>query len=281
MNKVFRRIFLFISLTVFAISLVVIANNQASAQEYNQAFSKYSDASENYRKTHDEYILARSQYLKFGTLTSQNNAKDATINMLQSRDEVVIAYLTAVKEKINETKGVEDAIKESLNFRLNEETTWFSNHKDKQPSAGTLDDLVSDSDDASERFTDITPLIYEALFEIASGKVNDFQERLNKVFEGTRIKVNQIKEEDREEYKFSTRKVQLMDRWVLETENRAARSEEKQQEAYEKITTLASESRDKQRIYNEALVLLNESQQYMKEASSFVKEIIREIKTAE
>jgi len=272
---------LYLSLIVFVISLVLIISNQVSAQGYVDAFGKYSGASEEYRKAHDEYVLARSQYIKFGTLTSQNNAKDATIEMLQARDDVLVTYLTAVKEKINETKGVEDAAKESLNFRLNEEITWFGNHLEKQPSAGTLDDLANDSDEASERFSDTTPLIYEALFEISSGKVNDFQERLNSVFEGTRIKANQIKEEDRKEYKFSSRKVQLMDRWVLETENRAVRSEEKQQEAYEKIATLEQESRDKQRIYNEGLVLLNESQQYLKEASSFVKEIIKEIKTAE
>ena len=255
-----------------------------SASSFDQTYKDYTLSIEKYRQAHDEYVLTRSQYIKFQTLTSQNNAKQATINMLQARDDVVILYLGSLKARIEETSGIQDATKEGMFFRLEEEINWFTDHRNKIGSAGSLDDLVSDSNKARDRFAEIDPLIYEALSNISGGKVNKFRNRLNDIFNKIREKVNTIKAEDRSEYQFSTRKIEIIDRWVFETENRISRSEEKQQGADELISEFGSGRRGRERgspRYNDVVEKLGESQQFLKEASLFIREIVREIKTAE
>ncbi|MCH7641030.1 hypothetical protein IID22_02450 [Patescibacteria group bacterium] len=252
----------------------------ASASSFDQAYKDYTLTVEKYRRTHDEYILTRSQYIKFQSLTSQNNAKQATINMLEARDDVVIRYLGSLKARIEEISGIQDATKEGLFFRLDEEINWFTDHRNKLGSAGSLEDLVADSNQARERFEEDDPLIYESLSNISAGKVNKFRNRLNDIFSRIRDKVNTIKEEDRSEYQFSTRKIEIIDRWVFEIESRITRSEEKQQEADELISELGSGKGGSTR-YNKILERLGESQQFLKEASLFIREIVREIKTAE
>lgn len=258
----------------------VVPSEISSQTDFANAYKEYTLRVESYKVAHDEYILARSQYLKFKTLTSENNAKEATIRMLEARDEVLIKYLVALKVRIDEIKGTSNETRESLFLRLDEEMKWFLDHKDHLSSAGTLDDLVSDSDKAKKRFESIDPLIYEALSTISSGRLNNLKERLNNIFSDVRNKINEIKEEEREEYKFSTRKIQIIERWISETESRIARGEEKRAEAKTLISGITGKGKSVDR-YNEVLTKLNEGQQYFREASLNVVEIISEIKTAE
>jgi len=194
---------------------------------------------------------------------------------------VVISYFKAVKEKLSETQGIPDATRDALNVRIDEETSWFSDHSGRLSSAGSLDDIVKDSDDAKDRYESVDSLIYEALSVVASGKISRFRERLVDTFSRVSKKVGEIREEDKDGFVFTTRKLELIDRWIFETDNRVIRSEEKQVEAEEEFTEFTGERKKNAPTHNVVLSILGESQQYLKEASLFVKEIIREIKTAE
>lgn len=279
-----KRLLGYISFLVFLIGLVfapTIYSQEPEENEFRVAFSDYTLSIEEYREAHEEYVLARSQYLRFNTLQAKTNAREATLKMLQARDKVVIAYLAAFKAKLEETEGISDDKRGELNFRIDEEITWFSEHKELLPSAGTPEDLVDDSDEAKKRFLSREALFYEALSTISSGKVRDFRARLSDVFTAIGDKVNEIKEEDREGYSFSTRKLQLVDRWIFETENRISRSDGKHDEALDLMSMISPLFGDNKGRYDKVLLKLGESRQYLKEASSFLLEIVREIKTAE
>ncbi|OGM12588.1 hypothetical protein A2V80_00035 [Candidatus Woesebacteria bacterium RBG_16_39_8b] len=275
-----KKFFLLFGL-ILIIGLGVFAGNAYTQgpTEYDRLYQEYSLKVEEYRRSRDEYILARSQYLKFKTLTSQNTAKEKTIIFLQARDEVVVSYIKTVIEKLKETQGIPDATRDAVITRLNDEATWFSDHKGRVSAAGSLEDLVSDSDEAKKRYELIDPLLYEALSVLSSGRVNRYRERLDDTFASVKSKVTEIREEDREEYKFETRKLEIIDRWIFDTEGRIIRSQEKLVEADGLIAGFTSAKIRGASNYNEVLEVLGESQQYLKEASLFVKEIIREIKT--
>ncbi|MFV1917361.1 MAG: hypothetical protein ACC618_02705 [Patescibacteria group bacterium] len=278
-----RIVIAVLSITLFLGTFVYVPTTSYSQSfsSYSQAFEDYSLAVEGYKRVHDDYVLARSQFLRFQTLTSQNNAKEATAKLLEKRDDVIIKYLTALKEKITDTEGVPDATREGLFFRIDEEISWFSDHMGRVSSAGSLDDLVLDSNEAKKRFEQADSLIYESLSLISVGRLNNFRDRLEATFSQLREKVNQIRDEDRSEYKFSTRKLERIDRWIFETENRITRSNEKQQEVDKLMVRFGEQRKNNSGLYNSVLVGLGESQQYLEEASLFVKEIIREIETAE
>ena len=266
---------------ILIIGLGVFAGNAYTQgpTEYDRLYQEYSLKVEEYRRSRDEYILARSQYLKFKTLTSQNTAKEKTITFLQARDEVVVSYIKTVIEKLKKTQGIPDATRDAVINRLNDEVNWFSDHKGRVSAAGSLEDLVSDSDEAKKRYELIGPQFFEALSVVSSGRVNRFRERLDDTFASVKDKVTEIREEDREEYKFETRKLEIIDRWIFDTEGRIIRSQEKLVEADGLIAGFTSPKTRGASNYNEVLEVLGESQQYLKEASLFVKEIIREIKT--
>jgi hypothetical protein len=266
-------------MTIGAILLSLLFVHPVFAQtpsNYSDAFLQYNLKTEDYNKAHDTYVVKRSAYLKFKTLQSEKEAKDATVLMLQTRDDVVIAYLTAVSLKMTETKGIPDAERSANQKLIADEIAFFKDHKTKIPSAGTLQDLANDSKLAAERYTlDTKNFFYKMLFSISNGKVLDLRTRLGTNLTNVKTKVNAIRDETRPEYQFSAEKISAIDRFVFESENKFARADEKEALALE-TKNLREFTGDE---YLRRLSTLSEMQQLLKEASSFLKEIINQIKS--
>jgi hypothetical protein len=243
---------------------------------YNDAFLQYNLRMEDYDKAHEEYVLRRSQYMRFKTLQSENDARAATVALLQTRDDVVISYIKALKKRLEETKGVTSEQKNTLTILLDNEISFFEDHRSKIPSTGTLDDLVADSKLAQSEFTKSQSLFYQSLFAVSDGKLTDLRTRLGDQFTLLKSKIDTIRVETRPEYMFSTDKMQAIDRFIFESDNKILRSDDKKKLA-EDFTTLKGGVLDVSE-YNRRIGTLGESQQLLKEASSFLKEIVNQIK---
>jgi hypothetical protein len=255
-------------------------SQQDETFDYNRAYQDYIHNFDIYRQANEEYITARAQYLKYQTLKSKEEAREATLKMLEARDKAVETYLTALRMKLKATEGVPNDRREGVFFRIDQEVQWFIDHKEKLPSAGSLEDLVDDSKEASKRFESIEPLFYETLIVISNGKVRNIREKQSEILALIKGKMSEIKGEEREDYQFSMRKINLIERWILETENRLMRSEEKETEALGFIVKLEPDT-SLLRNYNQAQFKLEEALQYLKEANPFLKEIVKEMMTEE
>jgi len=257
--------------------LLFIAPRSLHAQtNYSDAFLQYNLKSEDYSKAHDAYVVKRSAYLKFKSLQSEKEAKDATVLMLQTRDDVVVYYLMAVSAKMAETKGIPDSERVADQKYIDDEIAFFKDHKIKIPSAGTLQDLVNDSKLASDRFTfDNRNVFYKVLFSISNGKILDLRSRIGDNLTTVKNKVNTIRDETRPEYQFNADKISAIDRFVFESENKLARADDKEVTATD-TKVLREFTVDE---YTKRLGVLSEMQQLLKEASSFLKEIVNQIKS--
>lgn len=258
-----------------------VTHSVYAQSEYDETFAEYKLSLEEYSRLHDDYILARSQYLRFDTLTSRNNAKEATRAMLASRDQVLINYFRSIDARTREIDGIDQSTKDRLSSQLSEQVTWFTDHRDRLPGAGSIEDLVDDSAEARKQYNTLGSVIYEPLSEIPLGRVQRFQDRLNENFLALKEKVNTIRAEERAEYQFSTRKLETIDRWIFETEDRLERSNEKliaAQEQLDKLQNVTSLATAKSR-NNQILEALKVILQDQKDASLRMREIIREVKT--
>jgi len=236
-----------------------------------------------YHKTaHEDYVLKRAQYLRFKTQTSASNAIDSTIVMLQARDQATIDYLKSLKARLNEAKGIDDQVKNELRIKLDEEIQWFGEHKAKLSSANSLEDVVADSNLAKTEFGNLDSVIYQSLSEIAFGKTVDYQSRLTDILNTIKDKISKIKNEQREDYSFSVEKLQTIDRWLFESENHLDRSTQKQVSAQEFLARFNLAARvGGPDLYSNILLNSNDSKQYIRETGTYLKEVVREIKTAE
>lgn len=282
---------LFVTAIVLAFVFVLKPVPQVFAQEaghedtaFEKAYKEYQKQVEEYQAAHADYVLRRSQYLRFKTLQSQQDARGSTIKMMQERDDVLIFYFDALKERLKEAIGLEDSRKSAIYVKIDQEVGWLKDHRARIESAGTLNDLVVDNKNAKARYLIEEPLFYEVLATVSSGKIADFDERLKDVFDQLKLKIDEIKGEQREEYKLSDEKLASLDRWVLEADLRITRAEEKLSAGDNSIGTLITAAQRKQQplgAYNTIMLSYSEAQQFLKEAGSYLREIVREIKTSD
>ena len=276
-------------ITIFiAVILVfpVFVHSQEPPQDvseisFDRAYAEYTGFVEEYNKAHADYVLKRAQFLRFQSLKSRQDAFDATLSMLEKRDDVVISYLKVLRVKIREGIGIADATRDNIFFRIDQEILWYGEHRDNLSTSGSLEDLVADSKVAADRWLLIDPLVYEVMAVLAQGKITDFSGRLDGLFTAVKNKLEEIRNDEREGYSFSSGKFQVMDRWIFEADGKITRSKEKQNEADVLIAGMQEKLKQLLSGYNSIINKLTESQLYMNGANTFLKEIVRQIKTEE
>jgi len=268
-----RLLIILTSLFIIHYSLFI---TQGIAQEFdfNRSYQDYLYTYGLYHTAHKDYISARSAYLTYKTLTAKTEAMSKTLKMLQLRDEVVRTYLTALRLKLAETTGISDYEQTVLYLKLDDEVSWYIIHRDELPSAGTLEDLVKSSNKAQGQYGLSEVLAYQTLGTILAGKETTLRERLKE-------EINKINDKIAEIRQRGDKETAMLERWILEAENKLTRSQEKQFEAQQKLAKLRSSERNKMKKHNQARSLFRESHQYLKEANSYLKEIIREVKLAD
>lgn len=278
-----KYIFVFV-LSVFLLfetgSKVIKAQNP-TREEFNKAYAEYRLKYEEYDSVHSDYVLAKSQYEKFKTLTSRTNAQAATAKMLQKRDDVVVYYLAALKIRLKDTSiEITEDKKNSLYSQIDDEINWFNNHKSGISESDSLTDLINKSNEAKSKFTDLNYLIYDSLFSISDGRMVKYEGRFKDFLGQLSDLINKIKGEKRQEYKFSDEKIQTIDRWIIETEDGVNKAEGELSNARDSASKMATGFNNAV-IYNGVVATLTKSGNYLKDAISYTKEIVREIKVAE
>lgn len=260
---------------ISALAILLISFSFACAEEfdYQRAWRDYEYNYSLYQKAHDDYVLARARYLQYRTLVSEEEAKKATSNLLSARDEVVKTLLTAIRMGIKENQGLTESEKDSLFKRIDPEVSFYQEHKTKLSSAGTLADLVKDSEKAKSRYDSATEfIIYSSLVNISTGKTGYQRNQIAKVISDLKTKISEIKA-------VGDKDVSFLDRFFVDIENKLLRSQEKESEAKEIIASAEKSFKDKIDDYNEAIGAVQGSYLYLKESVSYLKEVLRLIKT--
>lgn len=282
MSKPAVSVFIFLSFLFFCFTPPVFSQSEStsSAEEafdFDRAYKDYVYIYELYKKAHADYLLARSQYLQAQTLASQTKAQEATVAMLEARDDVVITYFTMIRLRLAEAEGVSETDRNGLFTRLDSEIAWFKNHRSLLSGAGTLEDVVKDSQTAAAHFTVITPLIYESLATIPIGQIEVLKTELNLILSEIKTKTDQIRTNGDHD-------TTLIERWIIQAENKLTRGLDKEVEAQSQIYVLqtldAKKSKEAPELYEKVITFLNESNQLFREASANLREIIKLIKTA-
>ena len=237
------------------------------------SYKDYLVSYDQYRQSHSNYVVARQAYLNYQTLTAKNEAQSKTLVMLKSRNETLKTYLTVLRDKIKETDGVGALEEKGYVDQLENEIEWYQNYQEELSSAGTLEDLLDSAKEGKRHYHNTETLAYQVLTTVLAGKENLWRNRVIDQVVTIRKSLADIKED-------GNKNTAKAERWLLEAENRITRSLEKQQKA-EEARSETAKSNNRSETYNQIQFILAESHQYLKEANSFLRELMREIKTAD
>jgi hypothetical protein len=260
-------------LILVLLSYVLIFSPIARA-DYASSYQSYVSSNGIYQNTYNAYLTARSTYLASGSLDSEDKAMQATIKMLQARDNLTTNFLNAINTKIVSTEGISGSDQNSFGGQINTEISWYNNHSSRIPSAGSLSDLVNDSDEAKTQFQNSTQsLIYRSAITLGAGNNSFIRGELSSEIDLLRAKIDEIKANQDKD-------VSIIERSIVEVQNKISRSQGKDSEAIDLIN--ATKPNDKNQITNNFQVAqtdLTDSNSYLKEANQGLLQIITQIKT--
>lgn len=248
-----------VTLLFFLLVATLFRSARADFEASYQGFLKTYD---NYRTNQISYITARNQFLTFGTLISQNEALAAVKNFMLARNDVLMSYISLLRER-----KVADLYKPLLD----EEYTLLSDHKNRVPAVGSLQDAVKISKEVESRHIPFQTTSRKIVSSLLLQKVLDLHTRyqLLALEAGKLIETLKAQEKD----------VTSIERWLLDAKGKELLAEQKIQEAGTLVESLTSSNlKNLTEEYNQIQFTIFEANQYIKEALDFLNELSDSIK---
>lgn len=276
---------LIVNILLVTLSLGFYLFEVRADSEKDQIYKEYTLSFETYKNDLDDFILARSKHKKFNTLTSKIDLRNETYPLLGSRDRVMENYLNLLYfETLNRVSGTQ---KNELLARILLEIEWFQNHRKNLKPSQTLEELNALSLGAAQRHDTLGRVSLEISSEIAFSTIESLQTRMQENFTEISEVIDAIKNDPRKEYQFSNGKIQLIDRWLFETNKRILRSAQQTKDARDYYESLKDTNKKNKKLtlnsktYGALLSRLQGAGNELTNSSLFLMEIIREIKTKE
>lgn len=232
--------------------------------DYQSAYNDYSYNYTLYRHTYNDYQVAKSTFLTYHTLTAQSDAIDKLRAVLKARDQVMFVYYNLLQEKLNATAGVTDTDKTTSGRIKESEKTWLTDHQKKIDAAGSLEDLNDASAEFESRYPQMDTETKQAIGSILLAKEGTLGSQVEIFIESLQAKTAEIRQ--------SGEDTTFADRGVINTKNKMVLFHTKLAAAWDVFFPKASTGQIE--IFKGQQVL-TEANQYLREAVSFLMEIIK------
>lgn len=249
---------------LFAISQYAIRYPLYANANYSSAYSDYSYSYTKYRTTYNAYQIAKSSYLTYRTLVSQNEAQNKLRDVLTARDTVISSYYNLLQEKLNDTIGTTDANKETFNKIKESEKSWLTDHQKTIEASASLEDLNQASADFENHYPQMDVEAKQTIGAILTAKEMTLSSRLDTFNSDLTNKLTEIRQAGED--------TTFADRGMINVKNKLDLYKVKMAKVSETF------SADKSSIsLTEGQQRLQEANQYLREATNYLTEIIKSL----
>lgn len=256
---------------VFLILLVphVLATSQQAYQDYLFQFDLY-------RQKYSEFTVAKNEYLKFKTLTSQTTALEKTIAMLSQRDLLLRAYLLLLNEKLNEDRGLSSIQRTTYQTLLTNEVVFLEGHSQLVGSIGSLEDATETSQQLESHYNILQASMRQTIGGITLGNLAVLAKQFDIALADARALV------DTNRGIFTPQKQATIDRWLLQITNVRSLYQQKIEQITVSTRQFTGSNLD---VQNRSLFELKkdvgEARQYLLDGSGYLEELIVALRYAE
>lgn len=250
---------LFVLFLVFTYYLLLTTYSHA---DFDSAYQNYLSQYNQYRSALSSFQTAKNRYLTYQTLTSQSTALENTKAFLQARDQAMLLYLKLLLEKNPDGNYVK---------LLNEDLNFYQDHLNTIAAVGNLNDAVSVSDKAKEHFAPTEVLARQTIINILLNKLKDIDNQQAKIASGFENEINSLKNQGKD--------VTTLERWTLSFKGKQLLVNQKLQQAQDLSDKLRPKTSDQLSLdFSKIQTIIFDANQYLKEGTSFLLEIDKELK---
>lgn len=244
----------------------VFATSQRAYQDYLYQFDVY-------RQKYADFSVAKNEYLKFHTLTSQTDALAKTKAMLTQRDLLLRSYLLLLNEKLNEAVGLTVVERTLYQTLLRNEVAFLDTHSSLVSSIGSL----ADAEDVSKELESHYAVLQASVRQTISGLSLANLSVLAKLYDIALADAKAIVSDNRGA--FAPEKQATLDRWLLQITNTRSIYQQKIDSIAAQNSQLKGTNIDEQdRLFRSIQKEVAEARQYLSEGSSYLGELVTSLK---
>lgn len=252
---------------IFIVSIFVLPVSTVRASS-EQAYRDYVFQFDQYRTLYNEFQIAKNEYLKFKSLTSETAAVEKTKAMLSQRSILLKTYLLLLNERIRESTSLQAQERDLYTRLIASENEFLETHSQFVNSVSTLSDATKANKQLEDRYTVMQTIIRQTILALNAARL-----RINlETYTARMSESRELIEKTRGEVPLA--KQEILERWYLQITDKRTLFLQKQEQILQTITTLkGSNLQDLERKFNETQRKLTEAQTDLKEGSSYMLEL--------
>lgn len=238
-----------------------------------QAYQDYLFQFDLYRQKNNEFKVAKNEYEKFGSLTSQTAALEKTKLMLAQRDLLLRSYLLLLKEKLNEDRGLSTTEKQLYTRLIDNEIIFLVNHSRLVELIGSLEDANRTSKQLEDHYDILQASIRQTIGGISLGQLAIIAKSYDTALADARALMNTKRSI------FSPQKQSTLDRWILQITNTRSLYQQKIDSITQENAQLIGFSiYEQDRTFRNIRKSIGEARQYLVEGSGFLGELVESLR---
>jgi uncharacterized protein (DUF885 family) len=236
----------------------------------DRAYQDYLYQFDVYRQKYNEFIIARNEYLKFKTLTSQSAAITKSREMMSQRAQLLRAYLLMLEAKIPETPELTKKEQELFRAHIFDEVSFLENHSQFVKSIQSIQDALKASNDLESHYVIMQQAMRQMTLGISLAKLRGLGEQYSNQLTIAKSLIDEAKPT------MSLDQQAVIDRWFLQISNKRTLFLQKIDSLTNAIGVLKQEKIDELDIATQQIQKeLTEGQKELVEGESFMTELMR------
>ena len=262
-----KRVIVFV---IFVILVIFVSPIRASSEK---AYQDYLYQFDLYRQKYSDFTIAKNEYEKFGSLTSQTTALAKTSAMLSQRDQLLRAYLLLLNEKLNEDRGLLDTQKATYWALTGNEISFLDAHSTLVGSIGSLDDATEVSKELESHYAILSTSMRQVITGVSLGQLAVLARQYDTALADAKALMTANRGV------FSPQKQATVDRWILQITNTRSLYQQKIDSINTKNAQLKGSSIETlDDLFAELKRDLGQAKQYLMEGNRFIGELIEALR---
>lgn len=250
--------------------------NNVKAQEFTFQKSRedYVFSEDNYRSDLNDFNSKKASYNKNPTLSLKEEFRLSTYKFVGTRNLLVKNYLTMIRIKTVESKGIESSLKESIYSKVDPEVVWYGSRKNNYDLSNTIEDIIRKSKEEDERYQASTlPIIYYTLANISLGESKTSKNKHIEIY-------NKLKNEANNLVSLGRADAKLFERWFKDIELELTKIEEIEKTTLARINIIFDADEYKRDGgYKNAIEELNQAKSNLLRLNDFIMELENTVNT--
>ncbi len=263
----------FLYITILGTVLLLFLTNTYIFASSSQAYSDYLFQFDVYRQKYTDFKVAKNEYEKFKSLSSQTDALKKTITMLTQRDLLLRAYLLLLNEKLNEDQGLNDQDQLLYQTLINNEVTFLDAHSTLVTAIGSLNDADQISKKLESHYDILQASMRQTIGGISLGQLALHAKEYDIALADIKALITANRGV------FTPEKQTTLDRWILQITNTRSLYQQKvdtiaQSIAQFKDTSVSEQDRSFQKVQRS----IGEARQYLVDGAGYLRELIEALR---